>query len=109
MRRRNIHIQFWLNEKEFNEFDNTVRKSGLTRSAYFRHLTRGLIPPEAPPIDYFNMMKELRFIGNNLNQIAKKANMLNIIETEKYDNAIKDFNETLLKISTAVLSPKELL
>ena len=50
-----------------------VRKAGLSREAYLRHLVNGLMPQDSPPPDYYAMMRELHGIGNNLNQIAVKA------------------------------------
>ena len=71
MRKRNVHIQFWLDKKEAEAFQKKVKKSGLPRETYLRHLVNGLEPQDAPPPDYYAMMRELHGIGNNLNQIAQ--------------------------------------
>ena len=65
MRKRNVHIQFWLNRKEAESLDKKVRRSGLSREAYLRHLIDGVVPQDAPPPDYFSMMRELYGIANN--------------------------------------------
>lgn len=78
MRKRNVHIQFWLDKKEAEVFQKKVKRSGLSREAYLRHLVNGLEPQDAPPPDYYAMMRELHGIGNNLNQIAVKAHTLNV-------------------------------
>ena len=75
MRKRNVHIQFWLDKKEAEAFQKKVKKSGLSREAYLRHLVNGLVPQDAPPPDYYAMMRELHGIGKNLNQIAAKAHI----------------------------------
>ena len=41
MRNRNIRIQLWLNKKEADRLDKSVKKSGLSREAYLRHLING--------------------------------------------------------------------
>ena len=74
MRKRNVHIQFWLDKKEAEAFQKKVKRSGLSREAYLRHLVNGLEPQDAPPPDYYAMMRELHGIGNNLNQIARYFN-----------------------------------
>ena len=74
MRKRNVHIQFWLDKKEAKAFQKKVKRSGLSREAYLRHLVNGLEPQDAPPPDYYAMMRELHGIGNNLNQIARHLN-----------------------------------
>ena len=57
MRKRNVHIQFWLDKKEAEAFQKKVKKSGLSREAYLRHLVNGLEPQDAPPPDYYAMMR----------------------------------------------------
>ena len=58
MRKRNIHIQFWLDKKEAEAFQKKVKKSGLSREVYLRHLVNGLEPQDAPPPDYYAMMRQ---------------------------------------------------
>lgn len=106
MRNRNVHIQFWLNKKEAQALDKLVKKSGLSREAYLRHLISGVVPQDAPPPDYFSMMKELHAIGNNLNQIAQKAHVLNVMDVQRYDENMCLFNQTVKTITNAVLLPR---
>jgi hypothetical protein len=54
------------------------------------------------------MMRELHSIGNNLNQVAQKAHVLNVIDSKRYDEAVKLFIESLTKIEEAVILPKKL-
>ncbi len=106
MRRRNVRIQFWLNKKETEALDKRVKRSGLSREAYLRHLINGLVPRDAPPPDYFSMMRELHGIGNNLNQIAQKAHTLNVVDVQRYDTAVRQFEAAIRKITEAVVSPQ---
>ena len=88
MRKRNIAIIFRLNRKEAEALDKRVKKSGLSREAYLRQLISGLVPRNAPPPDYYSMMRELHQIGNNLNQIAQKAHVLNVIDVQRSGTGI---------------------
>ena len=106
MRKRNVHIQFWLNRKEAEALDKKVRRSGLSREAYLRHLIDGVVPQDAPPPDYFSMMRELHGIANNLNQIAQKAHTLNVIDVQRYDAAVSQFEAAVKEITAAVLQPR---
>lgn len=106
MRNRNVHMQFWLNKKEAQALDKLVKKSGLSREAYLRHLINGVVPQAAPPLDYFSMMKELHAIGNNLNQIAQKAHVLSVMDVRRYDENMRLFKETVKTITNAVLLPR---
>ena len=88
MRKRNVAILFRLNKKEAEVLDKKVKKSGLNREAYLRQLISGVVPRDAPPPDYYSMMRELHKIGNNLNQIAQKAHVLNVIDVQRYDQEV---------------------
>ena len=45
---------------------------------------------EKPDNRFYEVMKQLRAIGNNLNQIVKKANSTNYINTDKlYSESVK--------------------
>ena len=106
MRKRNVHIQFWLNKKEAEMFAKKVKKSGISREAYLRHLINGVVPCDAPPPDYFSMMKELHGIGNRLNQIAIKAHTLNVIDVQRYDQARYMLIDAIDKIMDEAIMPK---
>ena len=88
--------------------DKKVKKSGLNREAYLRHLISGVIPREAPPPDYYSMMRELHRIGNNLNQIAQKAHVLNVIDVQRYDRDMRQFEDAVQKITDAVILPERI-
>ncbi len=106
MRKRNIHIQFWLDRKEAESLDKKVRRSGLSREAYLRHLISGVVPRDAPPADYFAMMGELRGIGKNLNQIAQKAHVLNVVDVQRYDTAVRKLDDAIRNSTAAVILPQ---
>ena len=106
MRKRNIAILFRLNRKEAEALDKRVKKSGLSREAYLRQLINGLVPRNAPPPEYYSMMRELHQIGNNLNQIAQKAHVLNVIDVQRYDQEVRKFRQAVEQITEAVVLPE---
>ncbi len=105
MRTRNIEIKVRLNRKEAEGLEKRVKKSGLSREAYLRHLIGGSIPRDAPPPDYFAMMRELQAIGNNLNQIAQKAHVLEVVDVQRYDAAVRKLEDAIRSITDAVILP----
>lgn len=108
MRKRNVPILFRLNRKEAEALDKRVKRSGLNREAYLRQVITGVVPRDAPPPDYYSMMRELHQIGNSLNQISQKAQVLNVIDAQKYDEAVKKFNTTVNQITKAVVLPEQM-
>ena len=107
MRKRNVAILFRLNKKEAEALDKKVKRSGLNREAYLRQLISGVVPRDAPPSDYYSMMRELHQIGNNLNQIAQKAHVLNVVDVQRYDKELRKFNEAVRKITEALILPEK--
>ncbi len=106
MRKRNVHIQFWLDKKEAEILQKKAKRSGISSAAYVRHLINGVIPQDAPPPDYYSMMQQLYRIGNNLNQIAQKAHTLNVIDVQRFDAAYQQFESAVKQITEAVAQPK---
>ena len=108
MNNRTIEIKVRLNQREADILNEKVKKSSLSREAYLRQLIGGLIPQDAPPPDYYAMMKELYRIGNNLNQIARKAQSLNMIDVPLYKKAVGEFETVVKEITAAVMLPRQL-
>lgn len=108
MNSRNIEIKVRLNRKEAEALNKRVKKSRLSREAYLRHLINGVVPQEAPPPDYFSFMRELQKIGGNLNQVAQKAHVLNVIDAQRYDEAMRQFERLVRDITKAVILPRQM-
>lgn len=108
MRKRNIPILFRLNKREAELLDKKVKRCGLTREAYLRHLVMGFAPKEAPPPDYYSMMRELYGIGRSLNQISQKAHTLGVIDARRYDAEVRKLEAAVKHITDAVILPEPL-
>ena len=81
MRKRNIRFEenICLNE--------LCHKTRLNKSTLIRYLILGYKPAEAPPIEYKVLIRELRAIGNNINQlivIARSNGILNVSGLKKH-------------------------
>ena len=105
MNNRNYEIKVRLTQAELAHLTRLVGASGLSRETYLRKLISGVVPRESPPPDFFSMMRELHYIGNNLNQIVMKAHALNAIDAKHYDEGVRLFEEAVQKILSAVLDP----
>jgi predicted DNA-binding protein len=108
MRKRNVQVIIRLTEDEHRRLKRLVARSGISQEAYIRHLIKGLVPTDIPPPDYHTMTAELRRIGNNLNQIARKAHVLGVIDVARYDAAVSTLDTSLLSITNAVMLPRRM-
>ena len=107
MNNRTVEIKVRLSQNEADALNKRVEKSRLSREAYIRQLITGYVPREAPPPDYYAMMRELYRIGTNLNQIAVKAHILNVMDAQRYDREVRKLEDTILKITEAVILPSK--
>ena len=107
MNNRTVEIKVRLSQNEADALNKRVEKSRLSREAYIRQLIAGYVPREAPPPDYYAMMRELYRIGTNLNQIAVKAHILSVMDAQRYDSEVRKLEDTILKITEAVILPSK--
>ena len=74
----------WLTEEEYATLKSKVEKTGLSMQSYLRHLISSVQPKEKPSADFFETLKILRQISNNLNQIAARAHSIGLIDAPEY-------------------------
>lgn len=81
----------YYNEKEYQELCNLCKETGLGKSTLIRYLIQGYRPPIPPPVDYKKLIRELRMLGNNINQIlviARSNGILNTTDLQKHLNEL---------------------
>ena len=80
MRTRSIKKQFWLNEQENETLSLNSMKAGMTESDYLRYIILGYTIKEKPDDRFYEMMKQMRSVAHNLNQLTVKAHSLGFID-----------------------------
>lgn len=106
MRKRTISFVLRLSETEHARLMKDVRRTGLSREAFLRALISGYAPKPLPPLDYHAMIRELRAIGNNLNQLAAKAHATGHLDHASFQNEASDLRRTVMQIREAVTAPE---
>lgn len=84
MMKRTKEIKVRLSDEEFEKLNQDVLESGLSREEYVRLLLRKVVPSSKPSPDFIETIKQLRMIGNNLNQIAVIAYKTKSIDVVRY-------------------------
>lgn len=106
-RKRPHRVIIHLNEKELSKLNEKVQQTGYKREAFLRLLISGYEPPLKPKKDFYDMVKQLRMIGNNLNQLCIVANKTGSIDYQKLKYALDSLNKSIVEIRRDVLLPRK--
>ena len=100
MRNRKKILFVYLSQTEEQQLNKVLDATGLTASAYIRKLIMQREIRPRPPDEYAKLLRELSAIGNNINQLAYKANGLGIIHLAE----VRRMREALEQIYSEVKS-----
>ena len=93
MRKRNHRIVFYLNDKEFETFEQKAKRSSRSREDFIRKAIQEVPIKELPPTDLYKLIWEIRRVGNNIDQILMIANTKGILNIPDLRKAIDDLRE----------------
>lgn len=102
--KRIIKKQVWYTIEENNELLKLIKKSGLNQSDYIRYTTLNKEIKEKPDDRFYEVMKLMRSISNNLNQISKKAHTLGFIDELKYKIESEKLDDFIDNVRTKFLT-----
>ena len=74
MKRRTVKKQFWFSRDEAQDLQKKAKKTCLTEAALVRLLVRGYEPKERPDERFYDVMRQLSSIGNNIFYTSKFKN-----------------------------------
>ena len=83
-RKRKHFVSLRLDDREYNKLKEWSAATNRTMSDYLRELLEDNQPIEFSPIEYQEVLRELRKIGINLNQLASKAHTLGFVDERDY-------------------------
>ncbi|NLK34940.1 MAG: plasmid mobilization relaxosome protein MobC [Gracilibacteraceae bacterium] len=92
-RKHEVHLR--LNNEEYKALERNRAKCKLPQQTYLRKLVMNVQPIEHPPVEFFEVLRNLRQINNNLNQIALKANKNGLIDREAYYKNVDWLQKTI--------------
>ena len=87
-----------MSAEDFDELDAQSIKTGLSKSEHIRRAWKKLNVAELPSADFLLMVRELRRIGTNLNQLTKLANVRGYADAPKVRAALDDVIDVDRKI-----------
>ena len=93
MRKRNIDKHIWFSRAEAQELQRKAKKACLSEAGLIRLLIKGYEPKEKPDDRFYDVMRELSAIGNNINQLAAKANTLGFVDAPLLKSEAEKWNK----------------
>jgi len=89
VRKRNYRCEVKFTKEELSELHKKARKAGLSVGGFIRRVVKDTAVRESPPADYYELIREVRKVGTNINQIAKTANTKGIIDVPELRRALE--------------------
>jgi hypothetical protein len=97
-----------MNEAEFVKFDQLAREAGIPKEVYIRNLLNGLLLKPAPKEELVEVIRQLRRIGNNINQLSAAANRNGHMDTPLYKENYIELQNEITEIKELIQDPIEL-
>lgn len=103
--RKGVKKQFWLSKEEAAELKRKAQCTCLSEVAVIRYLIMGYEPKPKTDERFFEAMRELSAIGNNINQLAAKANSLGFIDAPMLYREAERWHKFQADIESVFLRP----
>ena len=107
MKNRTVKKQFWFSRDEAQLLRKKAKKACLTEASLVRFLVNGYEPKEKPDDRFYDVMRELSAIGNNIHQLSAKANALGFIDAPKIAEEAERWHKFQADIEKEFLCPEE--
>ena len=105
MRKRSIQKIVRFSRDEAQDLQKKAKKACLSEAGLIRLLLRGYEPREKPDERFYDVMRELSSIGNNINQLAVKANTLGFVDAPQLKKEAERWHKFQADIERTYLRP----
>ncbi|MDD2268088.1 MAG: plasmid mobilization relaxosome protein MobC [Eubacteriales bacterium] len=95
MRERNNGVLIYFSPNELAQLDEKVKKTNYTRTQFIRSVIADVKIKEAPPTDFFILIREIRRVGNNINQLLALANSKGLIISDELRSSLDKLDKTV--------------
>ena len=92
--KRNCGVLLRFTQEEKDALTEKAQKAGLSRERFCRNILNGAEVKEAPPAEYCELLREVRRIGYNINQLLKIANARGLLDAPLIRKALEENRAT---------------
>ena len=103
--KRSHEIKVRLSEEELQTLNASARECRLSRESYIRMRLKGYIPKPTPSFELIKTLNELRYIGNNINQIAYKLHLTGNFDADLYNAQYNKIIDSIYEIKDILVKP----
>ena len=107
MRKRNIQKIVRFSRDEAQDLQKKAKKACLSEAGLIRLLLRGYEPREKPDERFYDVMRELSAIGNNINQLAVKAHALGFVDAPMLKTEAMRWHQFQADVEAIFLRPHQ--
>ncbi len=90
MRKRNCRVEVCFTKDELSDLTKKARKAHLSIGGFIRRSVRSMEVKEPPPADVPMLIREVRRVGCNIDQILKRANSIGLLDVPQLRKALED-------------------
>ena len=102
-----VQNHFRFSKEDAESLKVKSQKTCLSESQLVRLLLRGYKPKEKPDDRFYEAMRQLSGIANNINQLAAKAHSLGFVDTQKLNEEVVRWHQFQADIERQFLRPED--
>lgn len=107
MRKRNCRVEVCFTKDELSDLTKKARKARLSVGGFVRRAVQNIEVKENPPADVPMLIREVRRVGCNIDQILKLANAKGLLDIPRLRKALDDNRAVEKLIADTYTTPSD--
>ena len=88
--KRTLEMKIRFTRAELDALTKKARKTNYSREGFSRAVLNGVEVKEAPPAELPLLIREVRRVGYNIDQLLKRANSIGLLDVPQLRKALED-------------------
>ena len=93
LRSRDNSFLIRLTDEELNDLEIKVSRSGMTRERFIRKVLSDCRVFDAPPVDFYTLIREINRVGSNIEQILRLANTKGLLDVPRLRSHLDELDK----------------
>lgn len=92
--KRNLEMKVRFTRDELDTLNKKARKAGRSREGYCRQILNESVVKEAPSDDFYALMREVKRVGSNLDQLLKLGYSKGLLDVPAIRKSLDEIHDT---------------